>query len=65
MLAFAVPDDCCGQALAEALLAGKLEDAAVWHHVKCGQEWRSHRRKFEGADVIVWIPYCLIEVFKP
>lgn len=60
MLDVAHPDDCCGEALATALLNGELSDKQTWTHEECGCEWRA---RIVGA-VRLWEPYELIEVIR-
>lgn len=54
------PDECCGEAIARALLSGKLDEAEEWTHEKCGMSWKAHTL----AGQRHWIPDCPIEVLR-
>lgn len=54
------PDECCGEAIARALLSGKLDEAEEWTHEKCGMSWKAH----DVAGQRHWIPDCPIEVLR-
>lgn len=53
-------DDCCGDAIADALLSGALDEVATWTHAECGVEWRP--RVIQG--VRLWTPVVHIEVIR-
>ena len=51
------PDECCGKALAKSLQSGALRDKTIWHHEKCGCEWRA-RTMDDGSRY--WYPIVQI-----
>ena len=53
-------DKCCGNALADALLDGKLDDAKGWVCPECGCEWRPET--LEG--VRHWQPHDFVKVIR-
>lgn len=54
-------DDCCGAALAEALLSGDLDAKDSWTHSRCGLEWKP--MLVNGGAIRHWSPQIITEVF--
>ena len=52
-------DECCGNALGDALLSGSLDGADSWTHEECGQEWKPE--VINGLRY--WRPQVFVEVF--
>jgi len=58
MLDMHLPDDCCGDALDEAIEEGIPAEVDTWTHDECGTVWKAR----DNGEVRYWEPQPLIEV---
>lgn len=56
------PDECCGDALSEALRSGQLDMVDSWTHEECGLNWLAVVN--DERTVRHWSPVEVIEVFR-